>query len=85
MGDVIDFNSFRQRDFEPDLEPDIDELTMDGLQGYLTSLRELLVRLDEREPEDMNSEEYEAWGDAHEELEDLVDEVIERMEELCGF
>ena len=30
---------------------------------------------------DMDSEEYEAWGDRHEELEDLVDEIWDRLEE----
>ena len=40
--------------------------------------------LDEREPGDMESEEYEAWGDRHEELEDLADELMERLEELDG-
>ena len=30
------------------------------------------------------SEEYEAWGDRHEELEDLADELMERLEELDG-
>ena len=29
----------------------------------------------------MDSEEYEAWGDRHEELEDLVDEIWDRLEE----
>jgi hypothetical protein len=28
----------------------------------------------------MESEEYEAWGDRHEELEDLVDDVLDRLE-----
>ena len=32
----------------------------------------------------MESEEYEAWGDRHEELEDLADELMERLEELDG-
>lgn len=32
----------------------------------------------------MNSEEYETWGDAHEELEDLADEITDRLEELDG-
>ena len=31
----------------------------------------------------MNSEEYEAWGDRHEELEDLADEIIDRLEEMA--
>ena len=30
----------------------------------------------------MESEEYEAWGDRHEELEDLADEILDRLDEL---
>ena len=30
----------------------------------------------------MNSEAYELWGDRHEELEDLADEVLDRLDEL---
>ena len=40
-----------------------------------------LDRLDGEEPQDMDSEEYEAWGNRHEELEDLVDEIWDRLEE----
>ena len=39
-------------------------------------------RLDEEEPEDMESEAYEAWGDRHEALEDLADDIQDRLEEL---
>jgi hypothetical protein len=30
----------------------------------------------------MNSEAYEEWGDLHEELEDLVDDILDRLEEM---
>lgn len=30
----------------------------------------------------MESEEYEAWGDRHEALEDLADDIQDRLEEL---
>ena len=40
--------------------------------------------LDEQEPEDMDSEEYESWGDRHEALEDLADEILDRLDELGG-
>ena len=36
--------------------------------------------LDEEEPEDMDSEAYDDWGDRHEELEDLADEITDRLE-----
>ena len=63
---------------------DIYEMDIPELKEYLEWLREVLYELDEEEPSDMNSEEYDAWGDRHEELEDCIDEVIERLEELEG-
>lgn len=30
----------------------------------------------------MNSEEYDAWGDRREELEDLADEIMDLLDEL---
>ena len=38
--------------------------------------------MDEDEPEDETSEEFVDWAEAHEELEDLADEIIERLEAL---
>ena len=45
-------------------------------------LRERIEQLDAAEPKNMNSEAYEEWGDLHEELEDLVDDVLDRLEEM---
>ena len=50
----------------------------------LDAVRLLISRLDEEEPADMDSEAYDAWGDRHEELEDLVDEIRDRLEALEG-
>ena len=36
--------------------------------------------MDEEEPEDMDSEAYDDWGDRHEALEDLADEITDRLE-----
>ena len=65
-----------------DSEPDLDGMDKEALLSCLESLRAEIARLDEEEPEDMESEEYEAWGDRHEELEDLVDEILDRLDEL---
>ena len=45
-------------------------------------MRREIAELDLEEPEDMDSEEYEAWGDRHEELEDRADDLLEALEEL---
>ena len=62
--------------------PDIDTMDREELQACLKEVRERIADLDEREPADMNSEEYEAGGDCQEELEDLADEIVERLEEM---
>ena len=54
------------------------------LAACLKEVRERIADLDEREPADMESEEYDAWGDLHEELEDLADEIMDRLEESFG-
>lgn len=48
----------------------------------LDEVRREIAALDLEEPEDMDSEEYEAWGDRHEELEDRADDLLDRLEEL---
>ena len=75
MGQIIDLSTY----FE---EPDIDSMDKDALRAYLKELRIRIEELDEKEPRSMNSEAYEDWADRHEELEDLVDEVLDRLDEL---
>ena len=63
-------------------EPDIDEMTVEELQEYQAQLKQQIADLDENKPEDQESEEFNDWADAHEELEDLLDDVIDKLEEL---
>lgn len=76
MAKVIDFNQYRSE------EPDIDNMDNDALLSYLEQLRARIEQLDEAEPKNMNSEAYEEWGDLHEELEDLVDDILDRLDEM---
>ena len=76
MAKIIDFSTFLAE------EPDIDAMSRDELLACLEDLREKLAELDRHEPRDMNSEAYESWGDAHEQLEDLADEVQDRLDEM---
>ena len=62
--------------------PDIQTMDIPALNAYLEQLRDKIAALDETEPKNMNSEAYEAWGEEHEALEDLVDEVLDRLDEL---
>lgn len=63
--------------------PDIYEMSLEELQSHYKDMQEQLHTLDAKEPENMNSDAYEEWADEHEELEDYLDEILERMEELC--
>lgn len=75
MANIIDFGRCCE-------EPDWNSLSPQQLREHLAVVWERIRQLDEREPENMESEEYEAWGDRHEELEDLADEILDRLEEL---
>lgn len=74
MGDIIDFNQTL----------DLDNMSREALLELLEAVRAQIGRLDKQEPRDMNSEEYEAWGDRHEQLEDLVDEILDLLDEMGG-
>lgn len=77
MADIIDFNRSAQ-------EADLNAMSRDELLGYLKTVRAQIAQLDEQEPEDMDSEEYETWGDRHEDLEDLADEIQDLLDETGG-
>ena len=70
-------------EFDGGFAPDIEVMDREELKACLQEVHERISDLDEREPADMNSEEYESWGDLHEELEDLADEIVERLEEMA--
>ena len=64
-----------------DVDLDLDEMTLEQLNAYKEDLLRQIAELDAREPKNMNSEAYEVWGEEHEELEDLLDEVLDLIEE----
>lgn len=73
VGNLIQWN-----DFVP--EPDLDGMDREGLEACLSRVEAELERMDQQEPEDMESEAYEDWADRHEELEDLLDELMDRLD-----
>jgi len=66
----------------PAEEPDVSSMDAEQLKACLRQLRERMAELDDHEPEDMNSEAYAEWGQLHEDLEDLADEIADRLDEL---
>ena len=75
MAEIRRFDDFYE-------EPELDGMDEEQLRAYLASVRTRIEQLDEEEPEDMDSEEYQDWGDRHEVLEDLADEIMDRLEAL---
>ena len=62
---------------------DIYQMDIPELQAHYAAMQNELSVLDAKEPKNMNSEAYEVWADEHEELEDYLDEILDRMEALC--
>ena len=73
MGDILEFTPHWD---------DPAELDAEAAAMALARVEALIARLDEEEPEDMDSEAYETWGDRREELEDLADDLRDRLDEL---
>ena len=76
MGKIIDFSKFLSE------EPDLDLMDKEALLAYLEQLRNQIEELNAAEPKNMASEEYKEWGDLHEELEDIVDDILDRLEDM---
>ena len=68
---------------QPEEPEDIYEMSLPQLQAHYAAMQEELHALDAKEPRNMNSDAYEEWADEHEELEDYLDEILDRMEALC--
>lgn len=68
----------------PDFQDDkyLDEMSREELQAYLVRLQNRLAALDEKEPRNMNGEDYDIWADEHEALEDTIDEVLDFLDEV---
>ena len=52
------------------------------LRRLLEDVSEMIRRLDEAEPADMQSDAYEEWAEVHEGIEDLQDEILDLLDEL---
>ena len=56
-------------------------MAAEELAEFLAELLGQRQEMDAAEPDEADEEAYETWADAHEELEDLIDEVRDRLEE----
>ena len=63
------------------LEADVDAMSAEELADFLEFLNDRREELDSDEPEDETSEAFVDWAEEHEALEDLIDEITERLED----
>ena len=61
-------------------EDELYKMSSNELIVLLKNLNMQIEQLNQDEPEDMMSEEYEIWGDKHEKLEDLIDIISEILD-----
>lgn len=78
---ILAFNPAPQEEFLDSL-PEIDELDPQELKDLEAQVREAIAALDAVEPRNENSEAYDLWAEQHEDLEDVLDEILDRLEEL---
>ncbi len=65
-----------------EIEPDIEELSLEQLTEYLGDLEEQLSDLEDNEPEDVTTDEYGDWEEKRDHTAELIEAVQEQMETL---
>ncbi len=65
----------------PGLSGDIDDMTREELSGLLGRLKDLYDDVLTQEPADDESDEYLDWVEGLEALDDLMDDITDRLEE----
>lgn len=66
---------------ETALSINAEEYAKEELEGLLPLIENLYDEMQEEEPEDIESEEYYEWSELMEALDDLMDEIQDRLEE----
>lgn len=80
MGKIL-FMSGVKWTLEDALSLDVQQLKADELEETLEKIEVLYDELEEEEPEDIESDEYYAWAETMEALDDLMDEIQDLLEE----
>lgn len=61
-------------------EPELEHLSREELEQYRAETRQIITDLDALEPRSETSEAYDQWAQLHEDLEDLLDEILDLLE-----
>ena len=72
---IIQFNPQQMAEIELFLD------TLPELEQMRNKVQSLIDRLDALEPQNENSEAYDDWADLHEDLEDVLDEILDMQDE----
>lgn len=63
---------------------ELEELTLDELYEVREQILTDIADLDGKMPFDEGSDAFADWAEEHEDMEDLLDDVVERIEALGG-
>ena len=79
---VIKFDPKEMERIETFLEevPELEHLSREALEQYRAETRQIITDLDALEPRSETSEAYDQWAQLHEDLEDLLDEILDLLE-----
>lgn len=80
---VIKLNLKEMERIEAFLEavPDLEGLDAQGLKEYLVQTQQMIADLDLLEPRSEKSDAYDHWAELHEDLEDVLDEILDLLED----
>lgn len=65
-----------------DSVPHISQMDAGTLKAYREKTEQAIRELDDLEPRSQTGDAYEHWADLHEDLEDILDEILDCLEEL---
>ena len=79
---LIKFDPKEMERIETFLEevPELEHLSREELEQYRAETRQIITDLDALEPRSETSEAYDQWAQLHEDLEDLLDEILDLLE-----
>ena len=60
--------------------PELEGLDAPALEQYRAQTQQMIDDLDAQEPRSEKSEAYDTWAELHEDLEDVLDEILDLME-----
>lgn len=79
---VEPYESLTENDIDDFDSMDIENLNLDDLEYLLDRVEDLQDTLEEKEPEDEESEAHACWDDQMSKTENFIDEIRDRIDDL---